>query len=142
MAENILTAAPAQQGELADIQARIAQLIAGAQDDRSKRLVFQQIIMPLAELMPDVPLSDYPPKPAPISESERCLLEGNEKLRNASYFVEFVQSVTVNPSGGTLTLEGRPLTGFFLVMQNAIDLMREAETLIDKARKQPEALPA
>ena len=41
-----------------------------------------------------------------------------------------------------LHLQPGQVTGFYYAMQNTIDRIKEAETLIDTARKQPELLPA
>ncbi|MDO8413572.1 MAG: hypothetical protein Q7S51_07275 [Gallionellaceae bacterium] len=142
MVENILTAGPEQRAELADIQARLATLMANAQDDKSKQRIFNQIVVPLTESLPDIP----PVKdkyPAPLSDSARCLFDANDKLREASAMALFVQSISLNgPSDGTITLQSEQVTGFYFVMKNTIDRIREAETLIDEARTQPEALPA
>ena len=142
MAENILTAGPEQRAELADIQARLATLMANAQDDKSKQRIFNQIVMPLTESLPDVPpVKDK--EPAPLSDCARCLLDANDKLREAAYLAEFIQSISLNvPRDGGITLQGGQLTGLYYAMKNTIDRIREAETLIDEARKQPEALPA
>ena len=139
MAETILTA-PEQQAELADIQARLATLMANAQDDKSKKQIFNRIMVPLADSLPDVPLVK---EPAPLSASDRCLFDANDKLREAASVAEFVQSLSLNATpDGALILQPGQLTGFYFVMKNTIDRIREAEALVDQARKQPEALPA
>ena len=139
MAETILTA-PEQQAELADIQARLVTLMANAQDDKSKKQIFNRIMMPLADSLPDVPLAK---EPAPLSDSARCLFDANDKLREAAAVAEFVQSLSLNATpDGALILQPGQLTGFYFVMKNTIDRIREAEALVDKARKQPEALAA
>ncbi|GEM_PF-5814099 len=139
MAETILTS-PEQQAELADIQSRLATLMATAQDDKSKRQIFKQIIVPLADSLPEVPLAK---EPAPLSASAQCLFDANDKLREASAMASFVQSISLNVKhDDALLLQPEQLTGFYFVMQNTIDRIREADTLIDKARTQPEAQPA
>ena len=135
MAEHILTA-PEQQAELADIQTRLAALMANAQNDKSKKQIFNQILVPLAESLPDVPLAK---EPEPLSASARCLFDANDKLSEAAAMASFVQSIS---QGGEISLQSEPATGLYFVMRNTIARIREAGDLIDKARTQPEAQPA
>ncbi|HEY4698689.1 MAG TPA: hypothetical protein VIH29_11900 [Gallionella sp.] len=133
MTETILTA-PEQTDELADIQSRLATLMANAQDDKSKRQIFHRIIVPLTDLLPDVPPAK---EPSPLSDSARCLLDANDKLHEASAMASFIQSISLNTHpNDSLLLQPGQLAGFYFVMKNMIDRIREADALIDSARKQ------
>jgi len=139
MAKTILTA-PEQQADLADIQAKLAALMANAQDDKSKKQLFNAIMQPLAESLPDVPSEKAP---TPLLASTQCLSAASEKLSEAAYLAEFIQTSSLNvPHDGELLLQRGQVTGFYFAMQNTIDRINEAEALIDEARKQPEPLPA
>lgn len=136
MTETILTA-PEQGAELANIQARLATLMANAQDDNSRQRIFRQVICPLTELLPDSP----PVKePTPIPASALFLIDARDKLSEASAMASFIQSISLSvPSDGTITLQSEQVTGFYFTMRAAIDRIEEAKALIDEARKQPEA---
>ena len=75
-----------------------------------------------------------------LCNTQSNLLKAIDKLDEAKAVAHFVQSIGVNGRrDDSLTLQPSQLTGFYYVMQNAIDLIKEAEALIDTARAQPEA---
>ena len=128
--------------ELSDVQARLNQMMSSG-DDRAKKLIFNRVVCQLAEALPDVP-PEAPAKEAePMSPSTRNLFDAADKLREAAYLAEFIQSISLNvPPDGEILLQPGQVTGFYYAMKNTIDRIKEAETLIDTAMKQPEALPA
>lgn len=73
--------------------------------------------------------------------TQSVLLETVDKLDEAKALAAFVQSISLNMRAGEeVTLQPAQLTGFCYVMKNVIDLIKEAESLIETVRKQPEAL--
>jgi len=73
--------------------------------------------------------------------TQSVLLEAVDKLDEAKALATFVQSISLNARAGeAVILQPAQLTGFYYVMKNAIDLIKEAEALIETVRKQPEAL--
>ncbi|OGT00207.1 MAG: hypothetical protein A3K04_11165 [Gallionellales bacterium RBG_16_56_9] len=72
-----------------------------------------------------------------MSDSARCLLDANDKLHEASAMASFIQSISLNTHpNDSLLLQPGQLAGFYFVMKNMIDRIREADALIDSARKQ------
>lgn len=66
-----------------------------------------------------------------------------DKLNEAAYLAEFIQSISLNvPSDGALELQPAQLTGFYFAMQNTIDRIREAASLISAARARQAVNPA
>lgn len=77
-----------------------------------------------------------------IHDNQYHLLEAVEKLDKAVALTEFVQSISLNGRPeASLVLQPAQLTGFYYVMQNAIDLIKEAGALIETTRHPPEVLP-
>lgn len=132
------------QTQMEQVKSQLDQLdqMMGGADDKTKRQIFNSIICHLAEALPE-PDSFTIKEPKPMSASTRNLIDAGDKLREAACLAEFVQSISLNaPYDGEVTLQPAQLTGFYFVMKQAIDRIQEAETLIDKARAEPEALPA
>jgi len=152
MAENDSTATPEEHAsgavadhdmQLTDVQAALDRMMSSG-DDKSKTRIFNQVICRMAEALPEVPPEKYAMKePEPIPAHTKSLMAAADKLREAAYLAEFIQSISLNvPHGGELLLQPGQVTGFYYAMENTIDRIKEAEALIDEARKQPEALAA
>jgi hypothetical protein len=128
--------------ELTAVQA-ILGLMMSSGDDRTKKLIFNRVICQMAEALPDIPPDVFVNKAEPVPASTRNLLDAADKLREAAYMAEFIQSISLNvPHDGVVILQPGQLSGFYFAMKNTIDRIKEAEVLIDTARSQPEALPA
>lgn len=120
----------------------LVEQIMSSGDDRTKRLIFNRVIRRMAEALPDSPTEEQLKTTAPTSVHDRNLLDAEDKLREAAFLAKFIQSISLNPpNGGSFTLDSDQLTGFYFSMKNTINRITEAEVLIGKARKQPEALP-
>lgn len=142
MTENNSTAGSAIPEELTGVQSQLERMM-GSADDKTKKLIFNRLICQLSEVLPEPPPGSFAKEPEPISASARNLIDATERLNEAACMAEFIQSISLNvPHGGELLLQPGQVTGFYFVMQNTIDLINEAEGLIEAARKQPEALPA
>jgi hypothetical protein len=131
--------------ELAGVQTHLEQLeqIMGSADDGAKKRIFNQVICRMAEALPEVSPEKYAMKePEPIPAHTKNLMAAADKLREAAYLAEFIQSISLNANGGGLLLQPGQVTGFYYAMENTIDRIKEAEALIDAARKEPEAQPA
>jgi hypothetical protein len=73
--------------------------------------------------------------------ARRALLEANDKLTEAKALASFVQSISLNGTATDgLLLQPAQLTGFYYVLENMIDRIKEAEDFINAARKQPEVV--
>lgn len=127
--------------ELSAVQAILGRMMSNG-DDRTKKLIFNRVVCQMAEALPDMPPDVFANKAVPIPASTRNLLDAADKLREAAYMAEFIQSISLNvPHDGAVTLQPGQLSGFYFAMKNTIDRIKEAEALIDMARNQPEALP-
>lgn len=140
MAENDSTAGSAIPEELAGVQSQLEQMM-GSADDRTKRLIFNQLICKLTEVLPEPSPEFCVKEPVPMSASARNLLDVTDKLREASFLAEFIQSISLNtPKDGEINLHPGQTTGFYYAMRHVITGIREADELIGKARAKPEAL--
>ncbi len=93
--------------------------------------------------LPDSPPKEFANKAEPVSICTRSLIGASDKLREAAYLAEFIQSISlIVSSDKAILLQPGQVTGFYYAMSDTIDRIKAAETLIDTARKQPEALPA
>ncbi|MEJ1958362.1 MAG: hypothetical protein WDM70_01985 [Nitrosomonadales bacterium] len=128
--------------ELSGVQ-DILDRIMSSGDDKTKKQIFNRVICQLAGALPDLPPEALAKEPKPISVGTRNLFDASDKLREAAYLAEFIQSISlIVPHDEAVLLQPGQLTGFYYAMQNTIDRIKEAEVLIDAARTQPEALPA
>jgi hypothetical protein len=145
MAENDSTASNAthDEAELFEIQAQLDRVMSN-KDDKTKKRIFNQVILKLTDALPDLPPETHTKVTDPAATNNHSnLLHAVDKLREAGCLAEFIQSISLNgPHDGSLHLQPAQLAGFCYAMQNTIDRIKEAETLIDAVRTQPEALPA
>lgn len=142
MTESDSTTGSAIPEELAGVQSQLEKMM-GSADDKTKKLIFNRLVRQLAEVLPETPPESFAKEPKPISASTQNLLDATNKLHEAAYMAEFIQSISLNvPHDGAIMLQPGQVTGFYFVMQNTIARIKEAEVLIDTVRTQPEALPA
>ena len=143
MTENNSTVGSTIPEELADVQAVLTRMMSSG-DGRTKKLIFNRVLCQMAEALPEAELpSMKEPEPTPACARTKNLMDAADKLREAAFLAEFIQSISLNvPHGGGILLQPGQVTGFYYAMQNTIDRITEAEAFIDAARKEPEALPA
>jgi len=128
--------------ELSEVQAILDRIMSGG-DDRTKKMIFNRVISQMAEALPEYQPEAPKEKGEPEFAGAQNLRDALDKLREAAYVAEFVQSISLNvPHDGTVTLQPGQLAGFYLAMNDTIDRIKSAEVLIDAAMKQPEAHPA
>lgn len=128
--------------ELSIVQASLDRMMSSV-DDRTKRLIFNRVICQMAEALPDFPPEAHAKETKPAPAGTRNLLDAADKLREAAYLAEFIQSISLNvPNDGALLMQPGQVTGFYYAMEDTIDRIKKAEVLIDAARTQPELLPA
>ncbi|MDO9011949.1 MAG: hypothetical protein Q7U78_09115 [Gallionella sp.] len=148
MAKNDFTAIPEELAaatvadhdmELSGVQATLDRILSSG-DDRTKKLIFNRVVCRMADALPEAP-SERLKEAEPASH--QSLRDATDKLSEAVYLAEFIQSISLNvPHDGSIILQPGQLTGFYYAMQNTIDRIKEAEVLIDTAMKQPDALAA
>ena len=99
MVENDSTATPEELAavtvadhdmQLSDVQAVLDRMMSSG-DDRTKKLIFNQVICRMAEALPDLPPDAFAKKAEPIPASTRNLLDAADKLREAASLAEFIQ---------------------------------------------------
>ena len=127
---------------LTSVQASLDRMMNNG-DDQKKTLIFNQVIQLMTKYLPDSPpkartnTGKYPPAYV------RNLCDASDKLSEAAYLAEFIQSISLNvPRDGTITLQPGQLAGFYHAMSNTIDRIREAGVLIDTAMAQRDVMPA
>ena len=131
---------PDRNSELSDVQARLLRMMSSG-DDRTKRQIFNQVICLMTDALPALPPEAASEKTEPVAVRTRDLLDASDKLREACYLAEFIQTISLNgPRDSAVTLQPGQLTGFYFAMQNTIDRIREAEALIDAVRNPSEVL--
>ncbi len=143
MTENNSTADSAIPEELAGVQSQLERMM-GSVDDETKKLIFRRLLLQLVEVLPEPPPKTFAKEPEPmLASSSLNLLHASDKLCEASHLAEFVQSISLNLShDGEINLQPRQVTGFYYAMKHVIDVIEEANALIDKARAEPEAVTA
>lgn len=136
------TASSAIPEELAGVQSQLEQMM-GSVDDKTKRLIFNRLVLQLAEVLPEPAPESFAKEPKPISAVDRNLIDATDKLHEAAYLAEFIQSISLNvPHNGGILLHPGQVTGFYYAMKNTIDRIKEADVLITAAREQPETVTA
>ncbi len=121
--------------ELNDIRGRLAEMM-GNGDEKTKRLIFNQVICGMTVLLPEPELSSVVPlkqAPSTVTLNWSDWSDADTKLSEASYLAEFIQSISLNVRAGEcVTLQPGQLTGFYFAMQSAMDRIAEARALLDK----------
>lgn len=142
MTDSNSTASSTIPEELAGVQSQLEQMMGNA-DDKTKKLIFNRLILQLAEVLPEPPPESFAKEPKPMSASARNLFDAADNLSEAAHLAEFVQSISLNaPPDGAIILQPRQVTGFYYAMKHVIDGIRKADELIGKARAEPEAVAA